>query len=70
VLDRFEVFSQITANSELTGHVDLLAYEIDTRSTVEISPDATDVTYRSGVLWWSTGSQDEFVRHSLDLRTV
>jgi hypothetical protein len=70
VLDRFEVFSQITANSELTGHVELLAYEIDTRSTVEISPDATDVTYRSGVLWWSTGSQDEFVRHSLDLRTV
>ena len=37
---------------------------------VEISPDATDVTYKSGVLWWSTGSQDEFVRHSLDLRTV
>ena len=70
VLDRFEVFSQTTANSELTGHVELLAYEIDTRSTVEISPDATDVTYRSGVLWWSTGSQDEFVRHALDLRTV
>jgi len=70
VLDRFEVFSQTTANSELTGHVELLAYEIDTRSTVQISPDATDVTYRAGVLWWSTGTQDEFVRHSLDLRTV
>jgi hypothetical protein len=70
VLDRFEVFSQLTGNSDLTGHVQLLAYAIATRTTVEISPDATDVAYKAGVLWWSTGSQDDFVRHSLDLRTV
>lgn len=70
VLDRFEIFSQITANSELTGNVQLLAYDLTTRSTVEISPDAGQVTYRNGVLAWTTGSQDSFVRHALDLRTV
>ena len=58
------------ATSELTGNAQLLIYEIATRRTVEISPDAGQVGYRGGVLWWSTGNQDTFVRHSLDLRTV
>ncbi|WP_433366717.1 hypothetical protein ACQPZX_38275 [Actinoplanes sp. CA-142083] len=70
VLDRFEIFSQQTGNSDLTGHVQLLAYKIDTRTVVEISPDATDVSYKNGVLWWSTGTQEDYVRHSLDLRSV
>lgn len=70
VLDRFEVLSQTTSTSELTGNVQLLVYEIATRSTVEISPDAGNVSYRGGVLWWSTGNQESFLRHSLDLRTV
>ena len=70
VLDRFEAFGQVTPNSELTGHVQLLVYAIATRSIVEISPDATDVAFRNGVLWWSTGNQEDFVRHTLDLRTV
>ena len=70
VLDRFEVLSNTTATSELTGNVQLLVYEIATRSTVEISPDAGNVSYRNGVLWWSTGNQESFLRHALDLRTV
>ncbi|GAA0559088.1 hypothetical protein GCM10010172_47720 [Paractinoplanes ferrugineus] len=70
VLDRFEIYSMQTDNSDLTGYYQVLAYDINRRSTVEISPEATDVSYRAGVLWWSTGSQDQFVRHSLDLRTV
>lgn len=70
VLDRFEIYSKLTGNSDLTGNFQLLAYDLDRRSTVEISPEATDVGYRGGVLWWSTGNRDEFVRHALDLRTV
>ncbi|MEV4639835.1 hypothetical protein AB0J80_21060 [Actinoplanes sp. NPDC049548] len=69
-LDRFEVFVRVSAASELTGNAQLLAYETATRRTVEISPDAGSVAYRNGVLWWSTGNQETFVRHSLDLRTV
>ena len=70
VLGRFELFSQLSGNSELTGNIQLLVYEISTRAVVEISPDAFGVTYRAGVLWWSTGGQNDFVRHVLDLRTV
>jgi hypothetical protein len=70
VLDRFEVFSQQTGTSDLTGDVQLMAYDVRTRSLVEVSPDAFAVSYRAGVLWWSAGSQQSFVRHALDLRTV
>jgi hypothetical protein len=70
VLDRFEVLSQQTAVSDLTGHIQLLIYDVTARSTVEISPDAFDVSYRAGVLWWSTGTQQSFLRHAVDLRTV
>jgi hypothetical protein len=70
VLDRFEVFSQQTGTSDLTGDIQLMAYDVRTRSLIEVSPDAFAVSYRAGVLWWSTGSQDSFVRHALDLRTV
>ena len=38
------------------------------RSTV--TPAATGAFSRGGVLWWSTGDQDTFVWHTLDLRTV
>jgi hypothetical protein len=41
-----------------------------TGGPVEINPDASSVAYRAGVLWWSTGSQDSFLRHAVDLRTV
>jgi hypothetical protein len=70
VLDRFEVLSQQTGTSDLTGDIQLMAYDVRTRSLIEVSPDAFGVSFRAGVLWWSTGSQDSFVRHALDLRTV
>ncbi|HEY0535694.1 MAG TPA: hypothetical protein VGD29_29270 [Actinoplanes sp.] len=72
VLDRFEMITQQNDNSYATGDFRLLAYDVDTRRTIEISPDAFDVSYRAGVLWWSTGSKrsQSFLFHALDLRTV
>lgn len=69
-LDRFEVLAQTGPNSELTGNAGLRVFEIATKRTVEVSPDAGNVSYRAGVLWWSTGNQDASVWHALDLRTV
>ena len=70
VLDRFEIMAQIDNNTQLTNHVQLIAYELATRRQVVMSPDAFDVAYRAGVLWWSTGTDAAFVRHAVDLRTV
>jgi hypothetical protein len=70
VLDRFEIFAELTPTSELTGNVQLLMYEIKTRRTAEVSPDCFSVSYRAGVLSWSTGTQQSFLRHALDLRTL
>ncbi|GLW33809.1 hypothetical protein [Actinoplanes regularis] len=70
VLDRFQVLARITKQSELTGNQQLLIYDLSNRRTVLISPDANNISYRDGVLWWSTGDQSSFVRNSLDLRTV
>jgi hypothetical protein len=69
-LDRFEVYAETGGNAGLTGNVRLLIHDILRRRTVEISPAAVNIVYRGGVLWWSTGTQDLFLRHSLDLRTV
>jgi hypothetical protein len=69
-LDRFEVFSQVGPNSELTGTSELLVYETATRRTVEINPSAGKVFYRAGVLSWSTGNLESSVWHTIDLRTV
>ncbi len=70
VLDRFEIMAEYDINAQLTDHVQLIAYELATHRQVVISPDAFDVAYRAGVLWWSTGADDEFIRHAVDLRTV
>jgi hypothetical protein len=69
-LDRYQVYSEIGPDSDLTGNVQLLVFEIATRRTVEISPDAGRVSYQNGVLSWATGSQDTFIWHALDLRTI
>ncbi|MFY1692910.1 hypothetical protein [Plantactinospora sp. WMMB782] len=69
-LDRFDVYAELGGNGDLTGSVRLLVYDIARRRPVEVSPAAADVVYRGGVLWWSTGNQELFLRHSLDLRTV
>jgi hypothetical protein len=70
VLDRFEVYGITGPDANLTGNAEILLYDIAKRQTVEISPDASNVDYRNGVLWWSTGSQVSYLRHALDLRTV
>ena len=69
-LDRFEVLSRIGPTSELTGNNELIVVDLATRRTVEVSPDAGSVSYRDGMLWWSTGKLDAIVWHALDLRTV
>lgn len=69
-LDRFEVLAQAGPNSDLTGYNQLIAFDVTTRQTIEISPDAGSVSYRDGVLWWTTGNLDGVVWHALDLRTV
>jgi hypothetical protein len=69
-LDRFEVLAQLDPYAELKGNVRLVVFELATRRTVQVSRDASNVSYRAGVLWWSTGSQEAFVRHTVDLRTV
>jgi hypothetical protein len=70
VLGRFEVFAQVTPASELSGRDELLVYDIETNRTVQISREAGDVRYRNGVLMWSTGNAQSFLRHVLDLRSV
>jgi hypothetical protein len=45
-------------------------YDIAVHHTIQISPEAGDVSYRAGVLWWSTGNPNLFLRHTVDLRTV
>lgn len=70
VLDRFQVIGRVGPQSELSGNQELLIYDLTDRSTVLVSPDAADISYRGGVLWWSTGDRNSYVRNSLDLRTV
>lgn len=70
VLDRFQVIGRVGPQSELSGNQELLVYDLTDRSTVLISPDAADISYRGGVLWWSTGDRNSYVRNSLDLRTI
>ncbi|GAA2704666.1 hypothetical protein [Actinoplanes palleronii] len=70
VLDRFEVLARVGPQSDLSGNQELLIHDLKTRRTVLVSPDAGNISYRGGVLWWSTGDQSSFVRNSLDLRTI
>ncbi|GGK76089.1 hypothetical protein [Mangrovihabitans endophyticus] len=70
VLDRLEVLSEPGPDSDLTGTAKLLVYDISTRRTVVVSPSAAGVSFRNGVLWWSTGDQETTTWYSLDLRTV
>jgi len=69
-LDKYDILAQTGPTSDLSGNAELIAVEIATHRTVEVSPDAGRVSYRDGVLWWSTGNLDSFVWHSLDLRTI
>jgi len=70
ILDRFEILSEATPTSDLTGTEGLLVHDLQTDRTVEVSTAATGAFARNGVLWWATGDQDSLVWHTLDLRTV
>jgi hypothetical protein len=70
VLDRFALVARTGPQSELSGNQELLIYDLSDRRTVLVSPDAGNISYRGGVLWWSTGDRSSFARNSLDLRTV
>jgi hypothetical protein len=70
LLDRFEVLSEPRADSDLTGTEALVIYDIATGRTVDVDSAADGAFSRGGVLWWSTGDQDNIVWHTLDLRTV
>lgn len=69
VLDRFEILSEPSAYSDITGTAALLVYDIATSRTVTIAAAAGDVFTHDGMLWWATGDVD-VVWHTLDLRTV
>jgi hypothetical protein len=69
-LDKFEVLSKRGPNTDVTHTGPLLIYEIATRRTIQLSPDAGVVTYGHGVLWWSNGNQTTTIWHTLDLRTI
>ncbi|MEV0716357.1 hypothetical protein [Asanoa sp. NPDC050611] len=70
-LDRFEVLSNdSTTLGAALGGQQLLVYDLKTRRSVLVAEAATSVSYRAGVLWWSTSALGRNSWHTLDLRTV
>ena len=70
VLDRFELLSEPGPNSDLTGRETLLAYDVATSRTVTVAADVDGAFTGGGMLWWSTGDDDNVTWHALDLRTA
>ncbi|HEV7710436.1 MAG TPA: hypothetical protein VGP16_19730 [Asanoa sp.] len=70
-LDRFEVLSETsTALGAAVGGERLLVYDLNAKRSILVAEAATSVSYRSGVLWWSTNALGRLSWHTLDLRTV
>lgn len=70
VLDRFEVLAGDSSTlATAVGGARLLIYDLKTRALVSVSEAASRVSYRGGVLWWST-SGGNTTWHTLDLRTA
>lgn len=70
VLDRFEILSEPGPNFDLTGTAGLVVHDLTTGRTVTLSAAADLAATKDGVLWWSTGTQEAAVWHTLDLRTL
>ncbi|MEU4158967.1 hypothetical protein [Actinoplanes sp. NPDC026670] len=70
VLDRFEILSEPGPDFDLTGTAGLVVHDLTTGRTVTLSAAADLAATKDGVLWWSTGTQETAVWHTLDLRTV
>ncbi|GIF68433.1 hypothetical protein Ais01nite_64680 [Asanoa ishikariensis] len=70
-LDRFEVLAKdSSALGAAIGGQELLVYDLETRRSILVAEAATSVSYRAGVLWWSTNALGRLSWHTLDLRTV
>ncbi|GAB3536614.1 hypothetical protein GCM10027575_85960 [Phytohabitans suffuscus] len=71
VLDRFEVLlGDSSAIAAAVGGQRLLVYDLRTRQLVAVADAASRVSYRGGILWWSTSAGTTVTWHTLDLRTV
>ncbi|WP_433794516.1 hypothetical protein [Actinoplanes sp. CA-252034] len=70
VLDRFEILSEPGADFDLTGTAGLVVHDLASGRTVTLSAAADLAATKDGVLWWSTGTQEAAVWHTLDLRTI
>ncbi|MBB2941227.1 hypothetical protein FB565_000931 [Actinoplanes lutulentus] len=70
VLDRFEILSEPRPDSDLTGTAGLIVHDVRTGTTVTLSVAADLAASRDGMLWWSTGSREATLWHTLDLRTA
>jgi hypothetical protein len=70
VLDRFEILSEPGPDFDLTGTAGLVVHDLTTGRTVTLSAAADLAATKDGVLWWSTGTREAAVWHTLDLRTV
>jgi hypothetical protein len=70
-LDRFEILAaDSTTIGAAIGGQRLLVYDLRTKRTVLVSEAATSVSYRAGVLWWSTNALGRITWHTLDLRSI
>jgi hypothetical protein len=52
------------------GGVGLSLYDLETRKTDLVAPQAANVHGRNGVLWWSTGAGATLRWHAVDLRQI
>jgi hypothetical protein len=70
VLDRFEILSEPGPEFDVTGVAGLIVHDLRTGRTVTLSTAADLAATKDGVLWWSTGTRETAVWHTLDLRTI
>ncbi|GIF46015.1 hypothetical protein DFJ67_5447 [Asanoa ferruginea] len=70
-LDRFEILAaDSTTIGAAIGGQRLLVYDLRAGRTVLVTEAAASVSYRAGVLWWSTNALGRITWHTLDLRSV
>jgi hypothetical protein len=71
VLDRFEVISGDAGTlAAAVGGQRLQVYDLRTRRLVTVADATSRVSYRDGVVWWSTSGGENTTWHTLDLRTI
>jgi hypothetical protein len=70
LLDRFEVLSLASPTNTAVGTQQLLLYDVTRKRGVLVADGVGAVQCRGGVLWWSTGDDENLAWHALDLRTL